>query len=67
MLNQFWRLEKVQEETGLSRSAIYEGMAEESFPKSFKITERSVAWLSTDVEAWKTERLKAAGKTKEAA
>jgi prophage regulatory protein len=65
--NQFWRLEKVQEETGLSRSGIYEGMADDSFPKSFKISERCVAWLSGDIEAWKAARLAAAGKLREAA
>ena len=35
MPQQFWRLEKVQQETGLSRSAIYEEMAQGRFPKHF--------------------------------
>lgn len=64
---QFWRLKKVQEETGLSRSVIYDMMTDGKFPKSFLVTERCVAWLSTDVEAWKRARLKAAGKLQEAA
>jgi prophage regulatory protein len=66
-MSQFWRLPRVQQETGLSRSAIYELMAAEKFPKSFSLTERSVAWASAEVEQWKTERLKAAGKLLEAA
>jgi prophage regulatory protein len=65
--SQFWRLPKVQLETGLSRSSLYELMASEQFPKSFPLTERSVAWVSAEVEAWKQERLKAAGKVREAA
>ena len=64
---QFWRLERVQEETGLSRSTIYGEMAEGRFPKKFPVTKRSVAWLSSDVETWKANRLHAAGKTMEAA
>jgi prophage regulatory protein len=67
MAKQFWRLDRVQAETGLSRSAIYEEMDEGRFPKNFPITKRSVAWLSTDIEAWKVDRLKAAGKLMEAA
>ncbi|MGY4312868.1 helix-turn-helix transcriptional regulator [Bradyrhizobium sp. JR3.5] len=67
MSNQFWRLERVQQETGLTRSAIYERMEAQTFPKNFKITERSVAWLSDEIQAWKSERLKAAGKIREAA
>ena len=67
MANQFWRLQRVQEETGLSRSGIYEGMEAGTFPLSFKITERAVAWNSTEVEKWKAAKLAAAGKTLEAA
>ena len=64
---QFWRLPKVLEETGLSRSIVYELMDDNQFPKSFPLTERCVAWVSAEVEAWKESRLKAAGKLTEAA
>ena len=57
MSNQFWRLPKVQQETGLSRTSIFRKMEDGTFPKSFKITERSVAWLSDEVEQWKAARL----------
>jgi prophage regulatory protein len=67
MANQFWRLQRVQEETGLSRSAVYEGMEAGTFPASFKITERCVAWNSVEVERWKAGKLAAAGKKLEAA
>ncbi|WP_035976842.1 AlpA family transcriptional regulator [Bradyrhizobium sp. th.b2] len=66
-MSQFWRLPKVQQETGLSRSSIYELMAAKQFPKSFPLTERCVAWVSAEVEQWKADRLRAAGKVLEAA
>jgi prophage regulatory protein len=65
--SQFWRLPRVQEETGLSRSAIYELMEAGTFPRNFPLTERRVAWVSAEIEQWKLERLKAAGKLQEAA
>ncbi len=65
--NQFWRLARVVAETGLSRAGVYEGMAEGTFPQSFKIQKRSVAWLSDEVEAWKMVRLAKAGRALEAA
>ena len=53
MQNQFWRLPRVLEETGLSRPVLYRKMAAGEFPKSFHIGERAVAWSSDDIEAWK--------------
>lgn len=67
MSQQFWRLDRVKEETGLTTSAVYEGMADGSFPKNFPVTRRSVAWLSDDIQAWKKARLAAVGRTMEAA
>jgi prophage regulatory protein len=67
MQDQFWRLERVKAETGLTTSAIYEMMAANTFPKNFPITARSVAWRQSEVEKWKADRLKAAGKLQEAA
>ncbi|MCP1915917.1 prophage regulatory protein [Bradyrhizobium elkanii] len=67
MAKRFLRLEDVRAASGLSRSAIYEGMADGTFPKSFPIGRRSVAWASDDIEAWQTAKLKAAGKIQEAA
>lgn len=67
MAKQFWRLDRVMAETGMSRSAIYEGMQAGTFPKSFKISERCIAWVSDEIEAWKAQRLAARSKSKEAA
>jgi prophage regulatory protein len=63
--DQFWRRKRVEQETGLTTSAIYEMMATGTFPKNFPITDRSVAWRQSEVEAWKASRLAAAGKIKE--
>jgi prophage regulatory protein len=53
----FLRLADVMKETGLSRTSIYEGMAAGSFPKSFNITQRAIAWWETDVDLWKLAKL----------
>ena len=50
------------EETGQTRSQIYKMIADGEFPESFNISERCVAWLSDEIEAWKLSRLIAAGK-----
>ena len=41
---------------GLSRSTIYQMMAEERFPKPVKLGERAVAWREDDIEAWLNSR-----------
>ncbi len=66
MSQQFWRIARVQAETGLCVSSIYEEMAAGRFPKNFAISKQARAWLSDEIETWKTARL-AARKTTEAA
>jgi prophage regulatory protein len=61
-MSRFIRLREVMTQTGKTRSAIYEGMAEGSFPKCFKIGDRAAAWLESEIEGWKREKLHAAGK-----
>ena len=46
------RLKEVISQTGLARSTIYDLMGRGEFPKSFKITERSTAWLESDIQEW---------------
>lgn len=60
VVGEFWRLERVKRETGLCTSTIYEMMSAGTFPKNFELTKQARAWLSTEVEAWKTARLAAA-------
>jgi prophage regulatory protein len=63
---QFWRLRKVQEETGLCVRAVYQMMAEGTFPKNFPISKQARAWASDEVEAWKAARLAERNGAKEA-
>ncbi|MGR5318902.1 AlpA family transcriptional regulator [Vibrio sp. PNB22_1_1] len=48
----FIKLEEVKEKTGLSRSAIYRKMNDDTFPKSFNLGDRAVAWLESEVDDW---------------
>ncbi|MFC0683057.1 MULTISPECIES: AlpA family transcriptional regulator [Novosphingobium] len=50
------RRPEVERETGLSRSAIYRYMQEDTFPKPLRIGRRSVAWPLSDIEKWKSTR-----------
>jgi prophage regulatory protein len=38
--------------TGLSRASIYLAMKNSTFPKSFKLGKRKVAWKHKDIEEW---------------
>ena len=53
------RLPEVQQQIGLSRSAIYQRISEDSFPKSINLGGRAVGWLASDVQAWIKSRLAA--------
>ena len=48
----FLRLKEVRTITGLSRSTIYQWIAEKKFPASIEIGVRAVAWLETDIAVW---------------
>lgn len=50
------RRPEVERQVGLKRSAIYQRMAEGSFPKPVQLGPRAVAWRSIDIEKWKAER-----------
>lgn len=55
---EFWRLKKVVDKTGLSKSEIYRRAAESRFPKSKPYQEadgtpsKARFWISTDVLDW---------------
>ncbi len=46
------RRQQVQEQTGLSRTVIYDAMAQGTFPKAIKLGARAVGWLESEVNAW---------------
>ena len=54
------RLEVVKARTCLSRSTIYAYMREGRFPAPVAITERCVAWIEAEIDAWIADRIAAA-------
>ena len=51
-MNKLLRMKNVLEKTGLGRSTVYALMKEEDFPKSIRVSGRSVAWVEADVDEW---------------
>ena len=52
------KLKDVIQLTGLSRTTIYNLLAENKFPKRIQITKQRIAFLSTDVDRWISETAK---------
>lgn len=63
----FLRLADVQRAVGLSRSAIYERIANGSFPSPIPLDGRAVGWLSSDVRRWMTGLIEAVRSSPDAA
>ncbi|MBS0420209.1 MAG: AlpA family transcriptional regulator [Proteobacteria bacterium] len=53
------RLRDVMALTGLSRSSIYQYQAQNRFPKSIKVGDRTVGWIEEEVLQWIAGRIKA--------
>lgn len=53
------RLDEVKSRTGLSRSTLYAYMSEGRFPAPVTISERCVAWVESEIDAWIAERIAA--------
>ena len=53
------RLPDVEQLTGLKKSTLYALSAKGEFPKVIKLTERSSAWLMSEVEQWINTRISA--------
>ncbi|WP_336019118.1 AlpA family transcriptional regulator [Acinetobacter lwoffii] len=51
------RRKEVQAKTGFGPSSIYALMAKGLFPKPVKLSERRVAWIESEVDAWIAERI----------
>lgn len=51
------RLHDVQDLVGLSRSSIYNAIANGTFPKQISLGARSVGWLKSEVEGWLNDRI----------
>ena len=57
MTDSLIRIKKVEEITGLKKSMVYELMNKCEFPKSIKIGERAVAWISREVYQWVQDKI----------
>jgi prophage regulatory protein len=51
------RLVGVLDKTGISRAQLYKLMQKNEFPSNVKISERAVAWVESEIEAWMKNRL----------
>ena len=48
----FLRLPEVQERTGFSRSFIYKGVNDKTFPSPRKVGGRAFVWLESEINDW---------------
>jgi prophage regulatory protein len=51
------RRTQVQARTGISRSGIYQKMADGEFPKSISLGPRAVGWLESSIDTWIQSRI----------
>jgi prophage regulatory protein len=59
MVNKILRLPEVKETSGLSRSSIYLGMKNGTFPKSIQLGTRMVGWSAEAIDDWIEQQLNA--------
>ena len=57
------RLPAVQSRTGLSRSTIYQRVAEGSFPKPINLGARAVGWVESEISDWLTQQIEQSRKS----
>ncbi|MGE6263062.1 helix-turn-helix transcriptional regulator [Aeromonas bestiarum] len=55
----FIRMREVTQKTGLSKSSIYDLMAQDLFPKTVNLGGRSVAFVEAEIDAWMAARIAA--------
>jgi len=53
------RLNATLAKTGLSRSVLYSKISKGEFPKQINLSERSIGFLSDEVDNWIDERVRA--------
>jgi len=59
------RLPEIKEQCGISRSAIYQGMKEGTFPQSIPLGTRMVGWSESEINEWIENKLKQRDQSKE--
>lgn len=57
-MNVILRLPAVKARTGLSRSSIYQHVADGSFPRPVSLGARAVGWVESDIEGWISRKIK---------
>lgn len=55
----FVRMGEAVKKTGLSKSSIYDLMAQGRFPKTIPLGGRTVAFIESELDAWMAERIAA--------
>lgn len=53
---------QVQARTGISRSGLYQKMADGEFPKSISLGPRAVGWLESSIDEWIQSRIELSAK-----
>ncbi|GAB2684840.1 helix-turn-helix transcriptional regulator [Aliiglaciecola aliphaticivorans] len=53
----FLRISDVERETGLKRATIYKLVKKNEFPKPISLGLRASAWILSEVNQWKLERI----------
>jgi prophage regulatory protein len=48
----FLRIRRVMERTGLSRATIYRKVRLETFPRSCRLGSSAVGWYESEIDAW---------------
>ena len=56
------RLALVKQRTGLSRSSIYNGVKQGTFPAQISLGPRAVGWLESSIDAWIQSRVELSSK-----
>lgn len=57
MAKSILRLPQVKVRVGLSRSAIYQKISRQEFPRPVQLGARAVGWLESEIEGWIEERV----------
>ncbi len=61
-----WRMSDVCHQVGLSRSTIYRLIDNGDFPQPIPLSKNSIGFVSSEVIAWKEQRIANSRKAKEA-
>jgi prophage regulatory protein len=62
MSHQVLKLNDVKERTKKSRSSIYDGMKEGTFPRQITLGPRAVGWLESSIDQWIQSRIELSSK-----